>query len=143
VPRQVDLTRSAAGRRDLVSLLILNYAVVHVGLGGWQLISPGTFFTALGPFGESNAHYTRDVGTFTLALGVAFAVAYRWPAWRPGVVGYALFQYVFHTINHLADIGDAHPKWVGPSDFAALLLTAAVLGWLLKQVLSERTAAEP
>ena len=50
-----------------MSLLILNYAAFHVALGGWQLISPGSFFDAIGPFGSSNPHYTRDVGTFTLA----------------------------------------------------------------------------
>jgi hypothetical protein len=121
-------------RRDLVGLLILNFAVVHLALGGWQLISPGSFFDTIGPFGSSNAHYTRDVGTFTLALGVAFAIAYRWPAWRVGVVGYALFQYAFHAVNHLADIGDADPERMGPIDFAAIALTAVVLGWLLAQV---------
>src|SRR5918912_256522 len=97
-------------KRDLLPLLILNYAPVHVALRAWQLIAPGSFFDVIGPFGTSNAHYTRDVGTFTLALGVAFAIAYRWPAWRPGVVGYALLQYAFHSVNHLADIGAAHPK---------------------------------
>jgi hypothetical protein len=133
----------AARRRDLVSLLILNFVVVHVGLGAWQLISPGSFFDAVGPFGASNSHYTRDVGTFTLALGVAFAIAYRSPAWRPGVVGYALLQYAFHAVNHLADIGNADPGWVGPLDFALLAGTVPVLGWLLREVLRERREPVP
>ena len=130
-------------RRDLVSPLIASYAVAHVGLGAWQLIAPGSFFDAIGPFGSSNAHYTRDVGTFTLALGVGFALAYRWPAWRAGVVGYAFLQYLFHAINHLADIGKAHPKRMGPIDFALIGGTAAVLAWTLRQVLRERGAAAP
>jgi hypothetical protein len=134
---------TAPRRRDLVSLLILNYAVVHLGLGAWQLISPGSFFDTIGPFGSSNPHYTRDVGTFTLALGVAFAIAYVRPAWRVGVVGYALFQYAFHAINHLADIGKADPKAMGPIDFAAISLTAVLLGWMLAQVLRERGARAP
>jgi hypothetical protein len=133
---------SVERRRDLVvGLLILNFAVVHVALGAWQLISPGSFFDVLGPFGASNHHYTRDVGTFTLALGVAFAISYRWPSWRVGVVGYALFQYAFHAVNHLADIGDADPERMGPIDFVALALTAPVLGWLLVQVARERGRA--
>src|SRR5918912_3430824 len=107
-------------RRDLVGLLILNFAVVHIGLGGWQLISPHSFYDVLGPFGPFNSHYTRDVGTLTLALGVAFGVAYRWPAWRVGVVGYAFLQYLFHDVNHLVDIGDADPERMGPIDFVAL-----------------------
>src|SRR5919202_6326148 len=120
---------TAERRRDLVGLLILNFAVVHIGLGGWQLIAPHSFYDVLGPFGPFNSHYTRDVGTFTLALGVAFAVAYRWPGWRLGVVGYALFQYAFHAVNHLADIGDADPKWVGALDFGLLALTTPILAW--------------
>lgn len=134
----------AAGRRDIVSLLIANYALFHVALGAWQLISPGSFFDAIGPFGHSNEHYTRDVGTFTLALGVAFGIAYVRPGWRLGVVGYALFQYAFHAINHLADIGDADPDYMGPIDFALIALTAVVLGWMLRELLRRgRGAAEP
>ena len=130
-------------RRDLVSLLILNYAVVHVGLGAWQLVSPGSFFDTIGPFGSSNPHYTRDVGTFTLALGVAFAIAYVRPEWRVGVVGYALFQYAFHAVNHLVDIGKADPKAMGPIDFAAIALTAVLLAWMLAQVVRGRGARAP
>jgi hypothetical protein len=130
-------------RRDLVALLILNFAVVHLALGAWQLISPGSFFDVLGPFGRSNAHYTRDVGTFTLALGVAFAIAWRRPAWRLGVVGYALFQYAFHAVNHLADIGEADPEAMGPVDFVTIGLTAVVLGWMLAQLVRDRGGAAP
>jgi hypothetical protein len=132
---------SGARARAIVGPLIASYAVVHVALGAWQLISPGSFFDAIGPFGSSNTHYTRDVGTFTLALGAAFAIAYRWPVWRAGVVGYALLQYAFHSINHLADIGDADPEWVGPLDFALLALTTLVLAWTLREVLRERRVA--
>ena len=130
-------------RRDLVALLILQLAVVHVALGAWQLIAPGSFFDVLGPFGTSNEHYTRDVGTFTLALGIAFAIAWRVPAWRLGVVGYALFQYSFHAVNHLVDIGDADPERMGPIDFATIGLTALVLGWLMRQLLAERREPVP
>jgi hypothetical protein len=138
----VEAGHSPTARRDLVALLIANYALFHVALGAWQLISPGSFFDAIGPFGDSNPHYTRDVGTFTLALGVAFAIAYRWPAWRIGVVGYALFQYAFHAVNHLFDIGEADPEFVGPLDFALIGSTALVLGWMLRRLLADR-GAEP
>jgi hypothetical protein len=134
---------SAARGRSIVGPLIVSYAVGHIALGAWQLISPGSFFDTIGGFGTSNPHYTRDVGTFTLALGVAFAVAYRWPAWRAGVVGYALFQYAFHSVNHLADIGEADPERVGPIDFALLALTTLILAWTLRQVLQERRGGAP
>jgi hypothetical protein len=134
---------TAERRRDLVALLLLQLAIAHVALGAWQLIAPGSFFDVLGPFGTSNEHYTRDVGTFTLALGIAFAIAWRRPAWRVGVVGYALFQYAFHAVNHLVDIGDADPERMGPIDFATIGLTALLLGWLMRQVLGERRAPAP
>ena len=130
-------------RRDVLSLLVLNFAVVHLALGGWQLISPGSFFDALGPFGSANDHYIRDVGTFTLALGVAFAIAWRRPSWRIGVVGYALFQYAFHAVNHLVDIGDADPGVMGPVDFVTIGLTAGVLGWMLARLARERGPSVP
>ena len=139
----MESTRSVSRRRDIVAPLLAGYAVLHIALGGWQLISPGSFFDTVGPFGESNPHYTRDIGTFTLALGVAFAIAYRWPAWRLGVVGYALFQYAFHAINHLADIGNADPEALGPIDFAALAITTPILAWMLREVLRERRDAPP
>src|SRR3982751_2291119 len=119
---------TAERRRDLVALLILNFAGARLALGAGRLLSGGSFFAVLGPLGTSNEHYTRDVGTFTLALGVAFAIAYRRPRWRLGVVGYALFQYAFHAVNHLVDIGDADPEAMGPVDFVTIGLTAVVLG---------------
>jgi hypothetical protein len=123
--------------RDLVPPLIVSLAVGHVALGAWQLVSPGSFFDAIGPFGTSNPHYTRDMGTFTLALGLGFAIAYAQPAWRVGVVGYAFLQYLLHSLNHLADIGEAHPRSVGPIDFALLAGTTAVIGWLLVRVVRD------
>jgi hypothetical protein len=139
----VEPARIAAGRRDLVAPLILGYAAVHIALGAWQLVSPGSFFDAIGPFGTSNPHYTRDVGTFTLALGVALAVSYSRPAWRLGVVGYAFLQHLFHSVNHLVDIGKAHPRSLGPIDFALLAATAALLGWLLARLERERRERSP
>jgi hypothetical protein len=139
----VEPAHIAAARRDLVAPLILGYAGLHVALGAWQLIAPGSFFDAIGPFGTSNTHYTRDVGTFTLALGVALAVSYARPAWRLGVVGYAFLQYLFHSVNHLADIGQAHPRSVGPIDFALLAAGTALLAWLLVRVWREREQAPP
>jgi hypothetical protein len=139
----VEPDRAELRARRVLPALLVSYAVLHVALGAWQLISPGSFFDAVGPFGSSNAHYTRDVGTFTLALGAAFAIAYQRPAWRPGVVGYALLQYAFHAVNHLADIGQADPGWVGPLDFALLAVTTVVLAWTLRAVLRERRVAAP
>lgn len=132
-----------ASRRDVVGPLILFFAAVELATGAWQLIAPGSFFHNVGPFGVSNEHYTRDGGTFTLALGVVLAIAYFRPAWRLGAVGYAFLQFVFHSINHLVDIDKAHPRRYGPLDFASLAVGAVVLGWLLRQVLRQRGEGDP
>ena len=127
--------------RDVVGIFLVALAIGHLALGAYQLIDPGSFFREIGPFGVRNDHYTRDSGTFTVALGVAFAVAVRWPDWRLGVLGYAFFQYVFHSINHLVDINKAHPHRLGREDLAELAVTAAILGWLLVRTARERRAA--
>jgi hypothetical protein len=136
----VEGTTAVRGR-DVAGVVLVALAVGHILLGGYMLIDPGSFFREIGPFGVRNDHYTRDAGTFTLALGVGFAVAARWSAWRVGIVGYALVQYVLHTINHLVDIDKAHPHRAGPLDFASLAVTAVVLGWLLLRVLRDHRAA--
>ncbi|TML36985.1 MAG: hypothetical protein E6G29_02850 [Actinobacteria bacterium] len=127
--------------RDVVGIFLVALAIGHLALGAYQLIDPGSFFREIGPLGVRNDHYTRDSGTFTVALGVAFAVAVRWPDWRLGVLGYAFFQYVFHSINHLVDINKAHPHRLGPEDFVELAVTAAIIGWLLVRTARERRAA--
>ena len=134
-----------AGERSLLSdpvtIGLLVYAVYQVALGLVMTFAAGWFFRNVGPFEVRNDHYTRDSGTFTVALGVAFAVAARWPDSRLGVLGYAFFQYVFHSINHLVDINKAHPHRLGPEDLAELAVTAAILGWLLVRTARERRAA--
>src|SRR2546423_14327867 len=127
----------AKSRRDVVGAGLVLLAAIHIALGAYMLVDPGSFFREIGPFGVRNDHYTRDAGTFTLALGIGFAVAARWRAWRLGGIGYALLQYVFHSIHPLVDIDKAHPHAAGPGDFASLAVTAAVLGWLFARAVRD------
>jgi hypothetical protein len=103
----------------------------QLALGLLQAVAPKTFFEEIGPFGARNDHYIRDTATFYLALGVVLLIAARRPAWRVPVLAFAVLQYALHSINHLLDIGEADPDWLGPADFISLLLTAGLLGWLL------------
>ena len=48
------------------------------------------------------------------------------------VLALALIQYGLHSLNHLIDIGESDPSWLGPANFASLLLTALLLGWMLR-----------
>jgi hypothetical protein len=116
-------------RRALPAVLLI-LGLSQLALGLWMVISPGSFYDALGPFGERNDHYLADVATFYLALGAAALVAARRPGWRLPVLGFAAIQYTLHAVNHLVDIGEADPGWVGPFDFVTLALSAAGLAWL-------------
>ena len=103
----------------------------QLALGLLQALVPKTFFEEIGPFGVRNDHYIRDTSTFYLALGVVLLVAAKRPSWRVPVLVFTLIQYTLHSVNHLVDIGEADPEWLGPFDFISLALTAALLAWML------------
>lgn len=108
-------------------------------LGGLLWLAPGTFYDRIGPYGPRNDHYMADLATFYLALGVAALIAARRPAWRVPVIGLALIQYAFHSLNHLLDMGAAEPEWLGPANLASLGATTLLLAWMLSVALrSER-----
>jgi hypothetical protein len=114
-------------------VLLIAFAAVQLVLGLLLWLTPGFFYDNIGPFGPRNDHYMADVATWYLALGAVLLVAVRRESWRVPVLALALVQYVLHSINHLIDIGEADPSWLGPADFVSLSLTAALLGWMLKQ----------
>ena len=115
----------------LVPLLVV-FGVTQLAVGLFLAAAPGAFFDAIGPFGTRNDHYMRDLATFYVALGVAGLVAVRRPGWRVPVLALATIEFVLHAVNHLADIGEADPKWNGPATFAAVAASAALLGWMLR-----------
>jgi hypothetical protein len=116
-----------------VAVGVIALAVYHLAIAATMIFVPHTFFTSIGPFGGQNDHYLRDTATFNLAFGVALLVAYRRPSWRTPILACVTLQFALHTINHLADIGAAHPYWIGPFDFASLALATAALIWLTRE----------
>jgi hypothetical protein len=74
------------------------------------------------------------------SLGVAMAIAVFRRPWRVGVLGYATLHFLFHSINHLVDIGEADPESVGVVDFVSLGIGALTLGWLLARAVREERA---
>lgn len=117
-----------AERRIRAMLVLLG--VGHLALGIWQALYPGTFFRAFAAFGSPNDHYVRDIATMYLALGLVFLAAARRPSWRAPILLFAVLQYGFHLINHVIDVGNAHPRWIGPVDVAALAAVEALLIFL-------------
>ena len=125
--------RSTAPSADALATLqagLVLFAALDIGLALFMGFAPHAFYSAIGPFGESNAHYVRDVASFYAAIGVAMAIAVSKPSWRAPVLAISTIQFALHTLNHLIDIAKAHPAWAGYADFFSLLAGTAILAWL-------------
>jgi hypothetical protein len=120
-------------------ILLIAFAVVQLLTGALLWLAPGFFYDEIGPFGPRNDHYMGDVATFYLALGAALLIAVRRVSWRVPVLALALIQYMLHALNHLIDIGESDPGWIGPADFVSLTLGAVLLAWMLRT--EQRAAA--
>ena len=113
-------------------VLLIAFGAVQLGLGLLLWLTPGFFYDEIGPFGPRNDHYMGDVATWYLALGAATLVSVQRVSWRVPVLALALVQYALHALNHLIDVGEADPSWLGPADFISLTLTAMLLAWMLR-----------
>jgi len=109
---------------------IAAFAALELVLAVFMAVSPHAFYTAIGPFGAFNGHYLRDVASFEGAIGLALLASVRRPSWRVPVLALTTVQFTLHSLNHLLDIGRAHPRWVGYFDFFSLAAAAVVLAWL-------------
>jgi uncharacterized membrane protein len=107
------------------------FGAYSLALGLLMAIAPRTFFDKIGPFGPANVHYVRDTATWYLAAGLALLVAVRRPSWRVPIFALLLAQDVLHVINHLIDVWQAHPRWVGVFDAVSLTVLGGVFAWLL------------
>jgi hypothetical protein len=111
--------------------LLALFGAVQVVLGLLLWITPGFFFDEIGPYGVRNDHYMGDLATWYLALGAVTLLAVRRASWRVPVLALAFIQYALHSVNHLIDVNDAHPKWLGPANLTSLVLTSLLLAWML------------
>ena len=112
---------------------LIAFAAVNLALAAAMVFAPHTFFTDIGPYGVQNDHYLRDIATFYAAVGVALVIALQRPSWRVPILCCVALQSALHAINHLADIGAAHPRWLGPANFISLALATAALAWLARE----------
>jgi hypothetical protein len=102
----------------------------HLLVGVALAFAPHLFYRTLGGFDAYNRHYAGDNATWELAVGGGLVAAASRRSWRAPLLVVAAAQAVLHAVNHLIDIGGAHPRWVGSFDFAALTLLAVVLVYL-------------
>ena len=92
-------------------LFVFGAAQLVLGLLLW--LTPGFFYDEIGPYPPRNDHYMADLATFYLALGAVALASVSRERWRVPVLTLALVQYGLHSLNHLIDIGDSHPGWLG------------------------------
>ncbi len=123
--------RQPPPERALQTLLVV-FAVVQIILGLLLWIVPGFFYDEIGPYGVRNDHYMGDLATWYLALGGVALASVNRVSWRLPVLVLAFAQYALHSFNHLLDVGEAHPSWLGPANFVSLLLATALLAWMLQ-----------
>ena len=74
-----------------------------------------------------------DLATWYLASGAAVVAAVTRPAWRVPVLFLVAVQYALHSVNHLIDVGETDPGWLGPFNLVALALAAVLLVWMLRE----------
>jgi hypothetical protein len=115
-----------------VQALLAIFAAVQVLTGALLWLTPGFFHDEIGPYGVRNDHYMGDLATWHLALGAAAFVAVRRTGWRVPVLAIAFVQLALHTLNHLIDVSEADPDWLGPANLVSLLLATLLLGWMLR-----------
>jgi hypothetical protein len=120
-----DAARASGLRAGLLAL-----AGVQLATGLWLAISPGSFYGAIADFGPRNGHDLRDMAAFYVASAVVLGVAAGRPSWRAPALALVGLQFGLHALNHLIDVGDADPSWIGPFDLIALL-AGTLLIWAL------------
>jgi uncharacterized membrane protein len=128
-----DPEHPARGTRLATRTLVMVAGVYHLALGAFMVAAPKTFYDKIGPFGPYNDHYVRDNATFYIALGIALLVAVARVRWQVPLLALAALQYAVHVLNHIWDIDDADPTWVGPVDAVALALIGLFLWWLMRE----------
>jgi hypothetical protein len=120
--------------------LLIAFAGVHLVIGLLLWLTPGFFFEQIGPYGPRNDHYMGDTATWYLADGIALALAAARPTWRLPVLVLTVIQYALHSLNHLLDVGEADPGWLGPANLVSLVLLTAVLASMLREATGARRA---
>jgi hypothetical protein len=114
-------------------ILLIVFAATQLLLGVLLWLAPGFFHDEIGPYGPRNDHYMADMATFYLALGAVALVALRRVSWRVPLLAFAVAEYTLHSVNHLIDVGESDPSWLGPANLTSLVLGTLLLAWMLRR----------
>jgi hypothetical protein len=117
----------------MMKIVLAAFAALQLLTGALLWLVPGWFYDVVGPFGPRNDHYMGDLATWYLTLGALVLVAIRRPDWRVPVLALALLQNALHAFNHVLDVGEADPAWLGPANLVALVLLSGLLVVMLNE----------
>jgi hypothetical protein len=123
-------TPAARARALRAGLLAVAGAQLVQGL--LLALAPGAFYDAVANFGPRNEHDLRDMAAFYVASAIVLAVAAGRPAWRAPALALVGLQFALHALNHVVDVGDADPSWIGPFDALTLAAGALLFGALYR-----------
>ena len=113
--------------------MITALGAYHLLLGLWMAVAPRRFYDDIASYAPYNDHFIRDLATPYLALGAVLLVAAARRAWQVPLLVFAIVQYVLHLINHVIDVGDTDPGWLGPFNAISLAAVTALLWWALRR----------
>jgi hypothetical protein len=116
---------------DPLGVALIAFGLLNLLTALGLAFTPGSFFESVGPYGVRNDHYMGDLAAYYAALGLALLAAARWPTWRVPVLAIAVVEGLLHAVNHLVDLDEANPAWLGPFNFIALVVLGALLVLLL------------
>lgn len=128
-----ELEREATRGSLALRPLLLVLGAYHGAVGVVMAAAPRTFYDQIAGFPPYNDHFIRDISTFYLAMGLALLVAAARTSWQVPLLFLALAQYVLHVINHVWDVADTEPDWMGPVNLVTLALLTAAIFWLLRR----------
>jgi hypothetical protein len=92
--------------------------------GGWSLLAPLGFFSAVANFAPANIHLLHDLGAFQIGLGLALIVPLLLGALLRGALIAVLGASILHVGAHIEDVNlGGHPY----TDLPALTLICVAL----------------
>lgn len=117
-----------ATTRAFIQVVIGFAGLTNILTGVASLLAPSWFFENIGNFPPFNRHYSGDLGTFQLPLGIGLLFAARNPYRHNALIGVAALASLLHALNHAYDAlaGQVSPLgWL--SDTVPLLILALLL----------------
>lgn len=122
----------ASARADVVTAVLVVAGATQLLAGLLALLAPGAFYDSIASYPPENGHFIKDLGSWSIALGLVAIYGARRADWRVPLLGLIGLQYALHTGSHLIDAGEAEEGWmdvfaIATQAFGAVLLLGLFL----------------